>query len=135
MLRQVKNIWLIVNIPHCVYHCGSRYWQEIIAAFGVKKDRIIYCEMCQDGCNFCLFTQAQTDWQLPLAEPLPITSRVTSPPNTNMAHSIVPPLTLIGSFPCKASEIQMQKELRIHPLTNFMVQINIYAIIMIHFFH
>ncbi len=73
-----ESVWLIVNIDLLFVPL----WLPLLAGDNCciwdKKDRIIYCVRCQEGCTVCLFTQAGTDWQLPLAEPLPITSIVQS---------------------------------------------------------
>ncbi len=76
---------------------NSEYWPIVRTVVVIIIKKIMYCSRKV----FCLFTQARTDWQLPLAEPLPITCIdqsfrhgrlwVTSPPNTNTPHSIVPP--------------------------------------------
>ncbi len=78
MLRQVKSVWVIVNIDllcvplllpllagynRCIW--GKKYYYNY---YYYKK--IMYCSRKV----FCLFTQARTDWQLPLVEPLSITS-------------------------------------------------------------
>ncbi len=61
MLRQVKSVWLIVNIDLLyvpfvallVTHC---IW---------GKTKYV---LCQEGCTVCSFTQARTDGQLSLGE-------------------------------------------------------------------
>ncbi len=103
MLRQLKSVWVIVNIdllciplllPLLAGYNRCIWGKKIIIIIIIIK--II---MCCSRKVVCSFTQARTDWQLPLAEPLPITSIdqsfrhdslwVTSPPNTNTPHSIV----------------------------------------------
>ncbi len=63
MLRKVKSVWVIVSIDLLwvllmlpLLAGDNRIWG--------KKDRIMYCAEKV----VCSFTQAQTDWQLPLAE-------------------------------------------------------------------
>ncbi len=76
MLRQVKSVWLIVNIDLLCVPLLLPLLAGYNRCIWGKKDyynyykKIIYCSRKV----FCLFTQARTDWQLPLAKPLPITS-------------------------------------------------------------
>ncbi len=61
MLRQVKSVWLIVNIA-LLYVPFVALLAGILTVFGVKK-----YVLCQEGCTVCSFTQARTDGQLSLA--------------------------------------------------------------------
>ncbi len=79
MLRQVKSVWVIVNIDLlCVplllrllagYNRCTWSKKKIIIIIIIIIVKINYCSRKV----FCSFTQAQTDWQLPLAKPLSIT--------------------------------------------------------------
>ncbi len=72
-LFRVKSVWLIVNI----YRFCILLWHPLLAGdnrcIWGKKDNYL---LCQDGCTVFSFTQAWTDWQQPLVEPLPIYSIV-----------------------------------------------------------
>ncbi len=127
MLRQVKSVWVIVNIDLLCVPLLLPLLAGYNRCIWGKKDYYNYYYKKKNYCSrkvFCSFTQAQTDWQLPLAEPLPITCIdqsfqqdrlwVTSPPNTNTPPSIVPPPHIDWQLSVKTSEIQMQKELRFH---------------------
>ncbi len=61
MLRQVKSVWLIVNID-LLYVPFVALLAGILTVFGVKKKYVL----CQEGCTVCSFTQARTDGQLSL---------------------------------------------------------------------
>ncbi len=122
------NIWYVIYVVFWIkywnlklpHHCilflftictvSQLFWNRVCI---IKKR--IYCSRKV----FCSFTQARTDWQLPLAEPLPITCIdqsiwhgrlwVTSPPKTNTPPSIVPPLTMIGSFPWRHRKFKCKR--------------------------
>ncbi len=76
MLRQVKSVWVIVNIDLLCVPLLLPLLAGYNRCIWGKKDYYNYYYKKIMHCSrkvFCSFTQARTDWQLPLAKPLPIT--------------------------------------------------------------
>ncbi len=108
MLRQVKRVWLIVNIDLL---CVPLLAGDNRCIWGKKKKT----ELCivprrLSGTNSlaAAFNAAFTDY-LHWSKYRHGRLWVTSPPDTNTLPSIVPPLTLIDSFPWRLGKFKSKR--------------------------